>query len=248
MVSERTVQCEIKLKDGAKVVYRAPFRTAKDELQEIDRQLRMMLEKGWIRPSTSEWGAPVLFARKKGGGLRMCIDYRGLNAQTIVNRFTLPHPMDLLMMLKGAKYITRLDQYQAFHQTRVHPNLIHLTAFTTPFGSFEWLVMPMGISGGPSYFQLSMYAILGHLIGHGVLIYIDDLIIYSETLEEHLEILGKVLQIFRENKYYCNLKKSEFGLQELEFLGYIVDERLMLLRIGKLLMRKRWVRKMQEHN
>ena len=164
----------------------------------------------------------MLFARKKGGGLRMCIKNRGLNAQTIVNIFTLPHPMDLLMMLKGAKYITRLDQYQAFHQTRVHPNSIHLTAFTTPFGSFEWLVMPMGISGGPSYFQLSMYAILGHLIGHGVLIYIDDLIIYSETLEEHLEILGKVLQIFRENKYYCNLKKSEFGLQELEFLGYIV--------------------------
>ncbi|KAB2836622.1 MAG: DDE-type integrase/transposase/recombinase [Caedimonadaceae bacterium] len=219
---KHTVQCEIKLRGDAKVQHRAPYRTAHDELEEIERQLKLMLERGWIRPSTSEWGAPIIFACKKGGSLRMCIDYRALNAQTIVNRFTLPHPTDLIQMLKGAKYITRLDQYQAFHQIRMNENSVHMTAFTTPFGSFEWLVMPMGISSGPSYFQYGMNAILGHLIGHGVLVYIDDLIVYADTLERHLEILREVLAIFRKNRYFCNLKKCEFGLRELEFLGFIV--------------------------
>jgi hypothetical protein len=183
---------------------------------------KFFLDKGWIRPSTSEWGAPVLFARKKGGALRMCIDYRAMNAQTRVNKFTIPNCSELIDKLKGAQIITRLDLYQAFHQLRMADDSIHLTAFTTPMGSFEWLVMPMGISSGPAAFQFAMFDIFKHLIGHGVLIYIDDLIIYSATKEEHLRLLREVLTIFRKHKYYVNLRKSEFGLKELEFLGFIV--------------------------
>ncbi len=200
------------------------YRLSQVELEECIKQITLFLEKGWIRPSKSPYGAPILFALKPGGGLRMCIDYRQLNAVTIKNRYPLPNIADLLDSLQGAKYFTSMDLINGYHQIRLTESDIPKTAFRSPMGHFECLVLWEGLTNAPSVFQSLMYTTLSPFIGKFAALYIDDILIYSKTLEEHYDHIEQVLNALLKNNLRAKLAKCQFLKQETKFLGHIVSE------------------------
>ena len=212
----------IDLVPGAQPQHRPLFRMSEMELTELRDQLRDMLEKEHIQPSCSPWAAPVLFARKKDGGLRLCVDYRALNKMTVRNRYPLPRIEDLLDRLSKAKYLTKLDLAAGFWQIPVDPADIPKTAFTTRYGQFEFKVMPMGLCNAPSTFQSAMNDILRDFLDDFVLVYMDDILIYSNSEEEHLRHLQQVFKKLEQNQLYCRPHKCTFMKEELKYLGHIV--------------------------
>ncbi|GBG76533.1 hypothetical protein CBR_g22281 [Chara braunii] len=195
---------------------------SEEELSVLRAQLDDLLEKGWIRPSSSPYGAPVLFVRKKNKDLRLCIDYRKLNAQTIRNVGPLPRIDDLLERLGGAQFFSKLDLKSGYHQLEIRKEDHYKTAFKTRYGHFEWLVMPFGLTNAPATFQAAMTTEFRHMLDRFVLIYLDDILVYSRSLDEHVEHLRTVLERLREAKYKANRNKCEFAQQELEYLGHYV--------------------------
>ncbi|GBG66382.1 hypothetical protein CBR_g60034 [Chara braunii] len=178
--------------------------------------------RGWIRPSSSPYGALVLFVRKKNKDLRLCIDYRKLNAQTIRNAGPLPRIDDLLERLGGAKFFSKLDLKSGYHQLEIRKEDRYKTTFKTRYGHFEWLVMPFGLTNAPATFQAAMTTELRHMLDRFVLIYLNDILVYSRSLDEHVEHLPTVLERLRQAKYKANRNKCEFAWQELEYLGHYV--------------------------
>ncbi|GAX83983.1 hypothetical protein CEUSTIGMA_g11408.t1 [Chlamydomonas eustigma] len=193
------------------------------ELAELKRQLEIYLEKGWIRPSTSEYGAPVLFAKKADGSLHMCIDYIALNAQTLKDRRPLPLADDLFNQLQGAKYFTSLDLWSGYHQCRIHPDDVHKTAFKTRHGLYEFTVMPFGLTNAPAAFMRLMHDVLKPFIDKFVIYYLDDVLIYSKTEQEHLQHLEAVLQAFDQHNLKVKLSKCSFAQPSTRFLGFQVS-------------------------
>jgi hypothetical protein len=205
------------------------------ERQEVEQQITFLLEKGLIRPSSSPYGAPVLFVRKKDGALRMCIDYRGLNKITVKNKYPLPRIDDLLDRLQGAKFFSSLDLCSAYHQVRLVDSDVPKTALRCHMGSFEYLVCPFGLSNAPGHFQTVMSTVLGGAtdcsVGPGkreylrdfVVAYLDDILIYSKTAADHLRHLRTVLERLRKHRFYAKLKKCEFNKPAVKFLGHIVS-------------------------
>jgi hypothetical protein len=213
----------IQLVPGAKPAFRNRGRYSMPEKDEMQRQIEAGIKAGRVRPSHSPWGASVLFVPKSSGrGLRMCVDYRALNSLTIKNRFPLPRIDDLLDQLSGAKYLSSLDLLHGYYQVRMNPEEIPMTAFTTPFGLYEFTVMPFGLTNAPSVFQSMMQQVLSPLLYKGVMVYLDDIIIYSKNKEEHLELLDKVFKLLNDNKLFVCLEKSHFMMDELKYLGHIV--------------------------
>ncbi|GBG73294.1 hypothetical protein CBR_g13013 [Chara braunii] len=170
----------------------------------------------------SPYGAPVLFVRKKNKDLRLCIDYRKLNAQTIKNTGPLPRIDDLLERLGGATYFSKLDLKSGYHQIEIQPQDRYKTAFKTRYGHFEWVVMPFGLTNAPGTFQAAMTTKFRDLLDRSVLIYLDDILVYSRKLDEHIVHLRAVLDRLRLAKYKANRDKCEFAKQELEYLGHYV--------------------------
>ena len=193
------------------------------ELEELQRQLQIYLEKGWIRPSTSEYGAPILFAKKADGSLRLCIDYRQLNSITIKDRYPLPRSDELFDQLHGAKYFTSLDLWSGYHQTRIHPDDIHKTSFKTRFGSYEFLVLPFGLTNAPSAFMRLMHDVLRPYIDKFVVVYLDDVLIYSKDEQSHLDHVRAVLQAFDAANLKAKISKCSFAQASTRFLGYLVS-------------------------
>lgn len=193
------------------------------ELQELLRQLETYLAKGWIRPSSSEYGAPVLFASKPDGSLRFCIDYRALNAITVKDRYPLPRVDDLLDQLYGAKYFSSLDLWQGYHQTRIHPEDIHKTAFKTRYGQYEFTVLPFGLTNAPSSFMRLMHNVLRPYLDKFAVAFIDDVLIYSKTEEEHLHHLDLVLTALQTANLHVKMSKCNFAQSSTTFLGYVVS-------------------------
>jgi RNase H-like domain found in reverse transcriptase/Reverse transcriptase (RNA-dependent DNA polymerase)/Integrase zinc binding domain/Aspartyl protease/Chromo (CHRromatin Organisation MOdifier) domain len=212
----------IDLEEGSRPTYRPPYRMSPLELDELKKQVQGLLDKGWIRPSHSPFGAPVLFAAKPDGSLRMCIDYRALNAMTKKSRYPLPRIDELFDRMKSAHYITCMDWQQGYHQVAIHPEDIHKTAFVTRYGQFEWLVMPFGLCNAPSVFQAMMNQFLGADLDQFASAYLDDLSIYSATREEHVRHVESVLKRMKEQGYRARLSKCHFGRPEQELLGFIV--------------------------
>ncbi|GBG71803.1 hypothetical protein CBR_g9212 [Chara braunii] len=175
-----------------------------------------------IPPSCSPYGAPVLFVRKKNKELRLCIDYRKLNAQTIKNVGPLPRIDDRLERLGGAKYFSKLDLKSGYHQLEIHPRDRYKTAFKTRYGHFEWVVMPFGLTNASATFQAAMTTEFRDMLDRFVLIYLDDILVYSQTLDEHIVHLRAVLDRLRTAKYKVNRAKCEFAQQALEYLGHFV--------------------------
>ena len=217
---KRGVEHEIRLLPDSDPPAQAPYRTPLQFLPEVDRQIKLLKEKGLIRDSNSPFAAPILCVKKPDGSIRLCVDYRMLNKITVKDKFPLPRIDELLDRLRGAKYFSKLDLTQGYHQVRVKEEDVHKTAFTTRFGQFEWLVMPFGVAGGPATFQRLMNNVLRDYLGKFVAAYLDDILIYSATLEEHLEHLRKVLLKLRENKLLAKESKCLFAKEGTEFLGH----------------------------
>ena len=203
--------------------YKRPYRLTEKEKQEVERRLADLLEKEWIQPSHSPYGAPILFVAKKDGGLRMCVDYRALNKQTVKNRYPLPRIDDLLDTLHGAKYFSALDLQQAYHQVRLKPDDIPKTAFITPKGQYEYRVLSFGLSNAPATFQALMNRVLAPFLGKFCLVYMDDILVFSKTPEEHVQHLRQVLTCFRQQTLYCKLSKCKFAMTSVPFLGHVVS-------------------------
>jgi hypothetical protein len=230
---DREVEFGIELEAGTVPISKVPYRMAPAELKELKVQLEDLLEKGFIRPSVSPWGAPILFVKKKDGSLRMCIDYRELNKVTVKNRYPLPRIDDLFDQLQGAQIFSRIDLRSGYHQLKVKEGDISKTAFRTRYGHYEFLVMPFGLTNAPAAFMDLMNRVFREFLDKFVVVFIDDILIYSRNQEEHEEHLRIVLQILREKKLYAKFSKCEFWLQQVRFLGHVVSGEGIAVDPGK---------------
>ena len=220
---EREVQFAIDVLPDAAPVSKAPYRMAPVELKELKTQLQELLDKGFIRPSISPWGAPVLFVKKKDGTLRLCIDYRELNKLTIKNKYPLPRIEDLFDQLKGAQHFSKIDLRSGYYQMRVKDADVPKTAFRTRYGHYEFLVMPFGLTNAPASFMDLMNRVFISYLDRFVVVFIDDILVYSKSREEHDQHLRIVFQTLKENQLYAKLSKCEFWLEEVSFLGHVVS-------------------------
>jgi len=193
-------------------------------LQEQSRQIAKMLKQGLIQESSSPWGFPVLFVKKPGGKWRMCVDFRALNAVTRKNGYPLPRIQECLDLIGKAKFMSKLDLTQGYYQIRVAPEDREKTAFNTREGKFEYLAMPFGLSNAPATFQTLMNRILRKFIGKFVIVYLDDIVVFSNDLDEHVQHLELVLEVLRDNKLFAKPSKCSFAQSILEFCGHLVGE------------------------
>ncbi|GJS28734.1 putative reverse transcriptase domain-containing protein [Tanacetum coccineum] len=204
-------------------VEKSPYRLAPSEMEELSGQLKKLLDKGFIRPSSSPLGAPILFVKKKDGSFIMCIYYRELNKLTIKNRYPLPRIDDLFDQLQGSKYFSKIDLRSGYHHLRVHEHDIPMTAFRTHYGHFEFTVMPFGLTNTPAVFMDLMNRVCGPYLDKFMIMFIDDILIYSRTREEHEMHRGLVLELLKKEKPYAKFSKCEFWLQEVQFLGHAIN-------------------------
>ncbi|MCO5571006.1 hypothetical protein L7F22_024737 [Adiantum nelumboides] len=229
----------IELIPGSSQPNKPPYRVSQTQQEEIMRQVNELVEKGMVRPSSSPFCSPVLLVQKKDGTYRMCVDYRALNRITIKNRFTVLRIEDLFDKLQDSTYFSRIDLKSGYHQIRIVDEDIVKTAFRTTFGLYEYLVMPFGLTNAPATFNRMMERIFRpHRNFTGV--FLDDVIIYSKTIEEHKEHLKVIFQALRDNKLYVNQKKSEFFLQEIQYLGHIISKNGIRMDPAKLEVIKDW--------
>ncbi|GBG77358.1 hypothetical protein CBR_g23690 [Chara braunii] len=219
-VPERPVKHKIEIIEGSVPPKGCVYRMGQGELEELRRQIDDMINHGWIRPSESKFGALVLFVPKKGGKLRMCIDYRRLNRITRKNAYPLPRIDDLLDAAGGCKVFSKIDLKSGYHQIEVDPSDQHKTAFKTRDGLYEFIIMPFGLTNAPATFQCLMDKVLCHQLNRIVVVYLDDILIFSKTMEEHLKHLEEVLQVLKEAQMHLNLEKSEFGRDSVIYLGH----------------------------
>nr|KYP36002.1 Transposon Ty3-G Gag-Pol polyprotein [Cajanus cajan] len=189
----REMEFRIDLVPGAGPVSVAPYRMASAELVELKGQLEDLLEKQFVRPSVLSWGAPVLLVKKKDGGSRLCVDYWQLNKLIIKNKYPLPRIDDLMDQLRGASVFSKIDLRSGYHQIRVKEGDIPKTAFRTRYGHYEYVVMQFGVTNAPAMFMDYMNRIFRPFLDKFVVVFIDDILIYSRTPEEHAEHLRLVL-------------------------------------------------------
>lgn len=222
MLAEATHK--IDLVEGKEPPYGPLYPMNEAQYQALREYIAENLENGRIQHSTSRAGAPILFVPKKDGGLRLCVDYRGLNKVTIKNRYALPLIGDLLDRLRGAKYISKIDIRDAYHRIKVDEKDRWKTAFRTRYGHFEYTVMPFGLTNAPATFQAYIHRSLADLLDTCCISYMDDILIYSQTREEHTRHLQEVLRRLAEAQLYGKLSKCDFYQQSVEFLGYIITQ------------------------
>ncbi|GKE96349.1 putative reverse transcriptase domain-containing protein, partial [Tanacetum coccineum] len=214
----RQVEFRIELVPGAAPVARAPYRLAPSELKELSYQLKELLEKGFIRPSSSPWGAPVLFVKKKDGSFRMCIDYRELNKLTVKNRYPLPRIDDLFDQLQGSSVYSKIDLRSGYHQLRIREEDIPITAFWTRYGHYEFQVMSFGLTNAPAVFMDLMNRVCKPYLDKFVIVFIDDILIYSKNKEEHEKHLKIILELLKKEQLYAKFSKCNFWLESVQFL------------------------------
>jgi len=226
---EREVSHQIELEPGARPPSKPAYRLSPLELDELKKQLEELTSRGYIQPSKSPYGAPVLFVKKKDGSMRLCVDYRALNAVTVKNSYPLPKIDELLDRLHGARVFSKMDLAQGYHQVRVAEADIPKTAFRCQLGHFEFKVMPFGLCNAPSTFQALMNNVLrkspsGAELLDFVIVYLDDILIFSRTEEEHLHHIEEVCRRLQAESLYAKRSKCSFGLPEVDFLGHTVSQ------------------------
>ena len=217
---KREVVHSIEVQSGSEPTYRTPYRLRPAEQDELEEQVKSFLAQGFIHPSQSPYGAPVLFVPKKDGRWRMCIDYRTLNRQTIKDRYPLPRIDTLLDRLGSAKVFTKLDLASGYHQISMDEGSIYRTAFTTSLGQWEFLVMPFGLCNAPATFQRLMNNVFAVEINQFILVYLDDILVFSISVEEHWEHLKIALERLQEAKLFGRIHKCEFLKTRVDYLGY----------------------------
>ncbi|KAL0534776.1 hypothetical protein IC582_029069 [Cucumis melo] len=220
----REVELAIELEPGTVPISRAPYRMAPAELKELKVQLQELLDKGFIRPSVSPWGAPVLFVKKNDGLMRLCIDYRELNKVTVKNKYPLPRIDDLFDQLQGATVFSKIDLRSGYHQLRIKDGDVPKTTFRSRYGHYEFIVMSFGLTNAPTMFMDLMNRVFREFLDTFVIVFIDDILIYSKMEAEHEEHLRIVLQTHRDNKLYAKFSKCEFWLKQVSFLGHVVSK------------------------
>lgn len=210
---------------GTRPPFKQPYRMSPTEIKELKKMLDEMLQKGFLRPSSSSYGAPVMFVPKPDGTLRMVLDYRDLNAQTIKDRYPLPRDHDLFdqLQISQARFLSSLDLLYGYWQVLIHPDDIHKTAIRTPLGSYEYVVMPMGLTNAPATFQRMMESVLRPFLTDFCMVYLDDIIVYSRTEEEHVNHIIMILQALHEHGLKIKPKKCDFFKVKIKFLGHIID-------------------------
>ncbi|KAL8091760.1 hypothetical protein AgCh_034135 [Apium graveolens] len=218
---DREIEFVIELAPGTTLVSKAPYRLAVVEIKKLASKLQELLDNGMIKPSVSPCGAPVLFLKKKDGSTRLCIGYRELNKLTIKNRYPLPRIDDLFDQLKGVVHFSKIDLRTGYHQLKIKPEDIPKTTFRTRYGHYEFLVMSFGLTNAPAAFMDLMNRVFKKYLDICVIVFIDDILIYSKTEQEHTEHLRIVLEILRNEKLYAKFSKCEFWLKEVQFLGHV---------------------------
>lgn len=219
----RALDHTIPLMPGVEPPHSRPYRVPHHQKDEMEKQIQHLLDNKLIRPSQSPYAAPVLLVKKKDSTMRLCTDFRKLNSVTIKNKFPIPVIEDLLDELHGAKVFSKLDLRSGYHQIRMNSEDVHKTAFRTFLGHYEYLVMPFGLSNAPGTFQALMNFLFAHYNRKFVLVFFDDILIFSKTLEEHVDHLAQVLKILRENELYAKLSKCVFAVDKVQYLGHVVS-------------------------
>jgi hypothetical protein len=218
MPPDREVEFVIDLLPGTAPISKRPYMMSVEELKELKKQLIELQEAGYIRPSSSPWGASVLFVQKKDGS------YRSLNVVTIKNKCTLPRIEDLFDQMRGARVFSKIDLRSSYHQMKIRPSDIPKTAFSTRYGLYEFTVMSFGLTNAPAYFMNLMNKVFMEYLDRFVVVFIDDILIYSKNDSDHEEHLRLVLQKLRDNQLYAKFGKCEFWLDEVPFLGHIISK------------------------
>lgn len=208
---------------SAPAVYKRAYKMSPLELRVLREQLDELLAKGFIRPSTSPWASPVLFVKKGDGSLRLCVDYRALNSVTTKNRYPLPLIEEFFDRFTGAAVFSRLDLESAFNQVLVDPPDVEKTAFNTRYGHFEYLVMPFGVTGGPATCQTMTNDILREFMDEFVVVFLDDILIFSKDKESHVEHVRKVLEALLKAQLHVKPSKCEFGVPMVKFVGHVIS-------------------------
>jgi hypothetical protein len=216
---DQDVEFKIELLPGTTPISRRPYRIPPNELAELKVQLNELLKKGLIRPSSSPWGCPAIFVKKKDQSLRMCVDYRPLNAVTIKNKYHLPHIDILFDQLSKAKVFSKIDLRSGYHQIKIRPEDVPKTAFSKRYGLYEYLVMSFDLTNTPTHFMYLMNSVFMPELDKFMVVFIDDILVYSENEEDHAKHLRVVLTRLREHQLYAKFSKCEFWLHEVPSSG-----------------------------
>jgi Reverse transcriptase (RNA-dependent DNA polymerase)/RNase H-like domain found in reverse transcriptase len=218
------VELKIELDEGAKPVSKPVHKLSPAEQDELKAQIELLLEKGLIRPSMSPWGAPVLFAPKKDGGLCTCLDYRDLNKLTVKYECPIPRVDELFDHLGGATHVRSIDLRSGYYQIRIGEKDIPKTCICTRYGSYEFILMPFGLTNAPSTFQALMNDVFPNYVDKFILVHLDDVLIFSRSAEEHKEHVELALKRLRDEKLFAKLSKCEFNKPSMTFLGHVVGQ------------------------
>nr|GEV22924.1 putative reverse transcriptase domain-containing protein [Tanacetum cinerariifolium] len=239
--SNRQVVFQIDLIPGAALVAWAPYRLALSEMKELSEQLKELSDKGFIRPSSSPWGAPVLFVKKRDGSFRMCIDYRELNKLTVKNRYPLSRIDDLFDQLQGSSVYSKIDLPSGYHQLRVREEDVPKTAFRTRYGHYEFQVMPFGLTNAPAVFMDLINRVCKPYLDKFVIVFINDILIYSKNKKENEEHLRTIRKLLKKEELYAKFSKCKFWIPKVQFLSHVINSEGIHVDPAKIESIKDWV-------